>query len=87
MDAVLSIETGGGAFREVGTEGRSVVRNATRKTILNRAKRMQAAWGGRAIRVEEFMRSVYHEPVRVWTYHCRCDLDRPCQFHRERGRA
>lgn len=91
MEAVLSIENGveGGThfFREVGTEGRSVIRNATRRKILNRAKHMQDRWGGRAVRVEEHDTSIYGPVARTWTYHCRCDLNRPCQFHSERGRA
>lgn len=88
MNAVLSIENDNGeGFREVGTEGRSIVREATRRQVINAAVRVQNRWGGRAVRVEEHDGSIYRPPSRVWTYHCACDTDKACQFHSELGRS
>lgn len=86
--AIFSIEdprsrTG---FREVGTKGRSILRDATPRQIMLRAAKISKTWHNRAVRVEEHSDSIYAPASRTWVYHCACEDSsdrgpRPCCFH------
>lgn len=87
MDAILSIRRDDdNGWREVGTAGRRIVRNANQAKLIKAAAALQRMWHGRDVRVEEHDRSIYAPVTRTWTYHCECDSategDRPCTFHK-----
>jgi hypothetical protein len=84
MEAILSIASEHGGFRETGTEGRSVVKDASLMRIVKRAAALQRRWHGRAVRVEEYRGSIYAlKPTKTWIYACACDLGHACEFHTE----